>query len=158
MKIYIFIITSLMISCADMFYEKEDHIEENHIDEESIVGCWFACEFGYSEPDCIIFDDDGLQFTNDGKVYYIQEFTQMSSDDCNRGPCFNNSLDTVIVERFYVGNYTYSNSNIFLTDSLNNSCNERITWNTDNSLFIGNYCLGSEEPYMKKYVGEVLIE
>ena len=94
-----------------------------------------------------------MQFTNDGKVYYIQEFTQMSSDDCNRGPCFNNSIDTVIVERFYVGNYTYSNSNIFLTDSLNNSCNERITWNTDNSLFIGNYCLGSEEPYMKKYVG-----
>ena len=148
-----------MISCADMFYEKEDHIEENHIDEESIVGCWFACEFGYSEPDCIIFDDDGLQFTNDGKVFYIQEFTQMSSDDCNRGPCFNNSIDTVIVERFHVGNYTYSNSNIFLTDSLNNSCNERITWNDENnSFFIGNYCLGSEEPYMKKYTGEVVFE
>ena len=50
MKIYIFIITSLMISCADMFYEKEDHIERL----ESILGYWFACEFGYSEPDCII--------------------------------------------------------------------------------------------------------
>ena len=157
MRILIFIITSLMISCADVLYEKEDYIEE-HIDEKSIVGYWFACEFGYSEPDCIIFDDDGLQFTNDGKVFYIQEFTQMSSDDCNRGPCFSNSVDTVIVERFYVGNYTYSNSNIFLTDSLNNSCNERITWNADNSLFIGNYCLGSEEPYMKKYIGEVVIE
>ena len=53
-----------MISCADVFYEKEDYIEE-----ESIVGYWFACEFGYSKPDCIIFDDDRLQFTNDGKVY-----------------------------------------------------------------------------------------
>ena len=106
----------------------------------------------------MIFDDDGLQFTNDGKVYRIQEFTQMSSYDCNRGPCFNYSIDTVVVERWLIGNYIYSNSNIFLTDSLNNSCNERITWNDDNSLFMGNYCLDSEEPFMKKYTGEVVIE
>ena len=83
MKIFhIFIITSLMISCADVFYEKED---DYPLLRNPSWAYWFACEFGYSEPDCIIFDDDGLQFTNDGKVYYIQEFTQMSSDDCNRG-------------------------------------------------------------------------
>ena len=28
MRIFIFIITSLIISCADVFYEKEDYIEE----------------------------------------------------------------------------------------------------------------------------------
>ena len=98
MKIFIFffIIISLMMSCADVFYVEEESIGEDSIEEKSIVGYWFACEFGYSEPDCIIFDDDGLQFTNNGKVYYIQEFTQMSSDDCNRGPCFNNSIDTAV--------------------------------------------------------------
>ena len=67
-------------------------------------------------------------------------------------------LDTVIVERMMlVGNYAYSNSSISLSDSLNNSCVERITWNDDISFFIGNYCLGSEEPYMKKYNGIVVI-
>ena len=33
MRIFIFIVTSLMISCADMVYEKE-----NQIEDESIVG------------------------------------------------------------------------------------------------------------------------
>ena len=53
MRILIFMITSLMISCADVLYEKEDYIED-HIEEKSIVGYWFACEFGYSKPDCIV--------------------------------------------------------------------------------------------------------
>ena len=151
--IFIFTITNLMISCADILY-----VEEEPTENESVVGYWFACEFGYSQPDCIIFDDDGLQFTNDGKVYYTQEYTQISDGECNRGPCFDYSIDTVIIERWLVGNYNYNNSNIFLTDSLNNSCNEKITWNDENSFFIGNYCLGSEEPYLKKYNGNILIQ
>ena len=48
-----------MMSCADVLYVEEESIEEHSTEEESIVGYWFACEFGYSEPDCIIFDDDG---------------------------------------------------------------------------------------------------
>tara|TARA_Y100000813_G_scaffold55923_1_gene39274 strand:+ start:177 stop:650 length:474 start_codon:yes stop_codon:yes gene_type:complete len=154
MKFFIFTITVLMISCADILSEEEPSTAET----SDVVGFWFACEFGWLEPDCMILDDDGLQFTEDGKVYYIQEYTQMSKEECNNGPCFDYSLDTVIVERMMlVGNYTYSNSSISLSDSLNNSCVERITWNDDISFFIGNYCLGSEEPYMKKYNGIVVI-
>ncbi len=83
MNIFIlaFTISSLIISYADVFYVEDDSKED-----ESIVGYWFACEFGYSEPDCVIFDDDVLHCTKDGKVYYVQEHTQMSSDECNRGP------------------------------------------------------------------------
>ncbi len=92
--ILFFTISRLMISCADVFYVEEDSKED-----ESIEGYWFTCEFGYLEPDCIIFDDGGFLFTKDGKVYYVQEHTQMSSDECNRGPCFNYFIDTVIVER-----------------------------------------------------------
>ena len=128
-----------MISCADILSEEEPSTAET----SDVVGFWFACEFGWLEPDCMILDDDGLQFTEDGKVYYIQEYTQMSKEECNNGPCFDYSLDTVIVERMMLaGNYTYSNSSISLSDSLNNSCVERITWNDDISFFIGNYCLG----------------
>ena len=89
------------------------------------------------------------------KIWFEKSNDAFVADEIEK---FKNLLDTVIVERFHVGNYTYSNSNIFLTDSLNNTCNERITWNDDNSLFIRNYCLGSEEPYMKKYTGIVVIE
>ena len=150
----VFTLASLMISCADILLEGAS----DDVSTSEIVGFWFACEFGWLEPDCIILDDDGLQFTEDGKVYYIQEYTQMSKEECNNGPCFDYSLDTLIVERMMlVGNYTYSNSSISLSDSLNNSCVERVTWNDDISFFIGNYCLGSEEPYMKKYNGIVVI-
>ena len=101
-----------MISCADILSEEEPSTAET----SDVVGFWFACEFGWLEPDCMILDDDGLQFTEDGKVYYIQEYTQMSKEECNNGPCFDYSLDTVIVERMMlVGNYTYSNSSISLS-------------------------------------------
>ena len=76
----------------------------------------------------------------------------MSSDDCYRGPCFNNSIDSNC-RKISCRNYTYSNQYI-LTDSLNN----HVMRITPNSLFIGNYCLGSEEPYMKKYTGKVVFE
>lgn len=142
----------LIISCADILMEKTSTPPLT----SDIVGFWFACEFGWLEPECMILDDDGLQFTEDGKVYFIQELTQMSGDECYRGPCFDYSLDTVIVERFLVGSYTYSNSSIFLSDSLNNSCEERITWNNGITFFIGNYCLSSEESYMKQYNGIVV--
>ena len=149
----IFPLLNLITSCADVLY-----MEAASIEDTSIVGYWFACEFGYSDPDCSMLDDDGLEFTKDGKVYYIQEKTQMSDAECNGSPCFDSSTDTLIVERvFFVGSYTYSNSSIFLSASLSNSCEERIIWNDDISFFIENVCLGSEEPYMKKYFGVIVV-
>ena len=47
--IFIFTITNLMISCADILY-----VEEEPTENESVVGYWFACEFGYSLPEIII--------------------------------------------------------------------------------------------------------
>ena len=41
--IFFFSIVSVMISCADILYEKEEASSEN----VSIVGFWFACEFGF---------------------------------------------------------------------------------------------------------------
>ena len=163
MKLFILIFTILIfiISCADVLYGEEAtsvYEEEATSGDKSIEGFWFACEFGSEDTDCMIFDDDGLQFTEDGKVYYIQEYTQMSGEECNRGPCFDHSIDTITVERFLVCNYTITDSSLFLTDSLDRSCDEPITWNDDISFFIGNHCLGSEEPYMKKYTGEVVIQ
>jgi hypothetical protein len=73
MKFFIFTITVLMISCADILSDEEPSTAET----SDVVGFWFACEFGWLEPDCMILDDDGLQFTEDGKVYYIQEYAIM---------------------------------------------------------------------------------
>ena len=164
MKLFILIFTILifMISCADVLYEEEaasgDKSIEAAIGDKSIEGFWFACEFGSEDTDCMIFDDDGLQFTEDGEVYYIQEYTQMSEEVCDGSPCFDHSIDTITVERFLVCNYTITDTSLFLTDSLDNSCDEPITWNDDISFFIGNRCLGSQEPYMKKYTGLVVIQ
>ena len=73
MKLFILIFTILIfiISCADVLYEEEAtsvYEEEATSGDKSIEGFWFACEFGSGDTDCMIFDDDGLQFTEDGKV------------------------------------------------------------------------------------------
>ena len=156
--ILIFTITNLIISCADILYvEENDIIELLPNSPETMVGFWFACEFGSLDIDCMILDDDGVQFTNDGKVYYVQEYTQISEDECSPSPCFDYSIDTITVERQLVGSYTYSNLSLLLNNSENDSCNELITWNDDISFFIENNCLYTQEPYMKKYTGEVVI-
>ena len=150
--IFIFTISSLMISCADVLY-----VEEVSRKNKDLVGFWFACEFGSSDINCMILDDDGLQFTNDGKVYYTEEYNQMSEEECGSSPCFDYSMNTITVERQLVCSYTYIDSSLTLFNSINDTCNELITWNDDLSFFIENNCLGSQEPYMKKYTVEVVI-
>ena len=56
-----------MISCADILLEGTS----DDVSTSEIVGLWFACEFGSADIDCRFFDDDGLEFTNDGSVYEI---------------------------------------------------------------------------------------
>ena len=66
----IFTLASLMISCADILLEGTS----DDVSTSEIVGFWFACEFGSADIDCRFFDDDGLEFTNDGSVYEIEAY------------------------------------------------------------------------------------
>ena len=59
-----------MISCADILLEETPITSPT----SGIVGIWFTCEFDPSDVDCRFFDDDGVQFTNDGSVYRISTF------------------------------------------------------------------------------------
>ena len=77
-----------IIGCED-YYGTQPSIKEQ---VNTLEGFWFACEFGSSDMNCMILDDDGLQFTNDGKVYYTQEYTQMSEEECGSSPCFDYSI------------------------------------------------------------------
>jgi len=53
----------LFVSCED---------GSSNENTTTVVGFWFACEFG-SSNDCMILDDDGYQFTTEGEIYDIEE-------------------------------------------------------------------------------------
>ena len=73
----------------------------------TIVGFWFACEFG-SSSDCMILDDDGYQFTTDGEIYDIEEVTQGSEPECGGSPCFRADQRSITVYRQLIGCLLYT--------------------------------------------------
>ena len=154
-----FLITVLFTSCADILYVEQSSTQ-NDISLATIKGFWFSCEFGFLDIDCMTLDDDGVQFTDDGNVFYVEEHTQMSEDECSLSPCFDYSIPTITVNRQLLGSYTYSDSSLIINFQSNSVlCAELITWNNDISFFRegASLCLPWESPYIKKYTGEVVI-
>ena len=123
----------------------------------TIVGYWFACEFG-SSSDCMILDDDGYQFTSDGEIYDIEEVSQGSEPECGQSPCFRSDQRSLTVYRQLIGTYTYDDNSvaIVLDSDVMPACTEDVIWNTSADFFeTQSSCLPFESTHIKKYTGEV---
>ena len=164
MKLFILIfpITNLIISCADILYvEENDIIDLLPNSPETMVGFWFACEFGSSDINCRFLDDDGLQFTNDGSVFSIE--TSMIDPDpgCGPSPCFDSFRPSIFIDRQLVGSYIYIDSSLTFNPESDTSCTEYLNWNSDFSFFRDSLSLcpfwGLSSLYFKKYTGDVVI-
>ena len=103
-----------MISCADILLEGTS----DDVSTSEIVGFWFACEFGSADIDCRFFDDDGLEFTNDGSVYEIEAYIYPPDPGCGSSACFDSHRPTISIFRKYVGRYVYTDSSLTFNISL----------------------------------------
>ena len=88
-----------MISCADILLEGTS----DDVSTSEIVGLWFACEFGSADIDCRFFDDDGLEFTNDGSVYEIEAYIYPPDPGCGSSACFDSYRPTISIFRKVCG-------------------------------------------------------
>lgn len=132
-----------------------DFIEENKPSYDSgLVGYWFQCEFG-STDNCFILDNDGYQFTKDGKFYVVRESTNNSEPECQGSPCFHPGLPKISIERTLFGTYNYKDTS--LTIALEN-CSVTMEFQTNvtfNSLPSDN-CFNFRSP-VGKYHGTVTL-
>ena len=154
----IFTLASLIISCADILLEGTS----DDVSTSEIVGFWFACEFGSADIDCRFFDDDGLEFTNDGSVYEIEAYIYPPDPGCGSSACFDSHRPTISIFRKYVGRYVYTDSSLTFNIETDTSCTENLDWNTDDSFFRDSLSLcQSWHPYsflyFKRYSGSVSI-
>ena len=122
---------------------------------------WFACEFD-SLNNCLILDDDGYQFTNDGKIYDLEEATQQSEPECGESPCFRADNSSITVKREFIGTYTYDSASSTLTINIDpgarDACTENVIWNISDDFFeTQSLCLSFESTHAKRYTGEVNI-
>ena len=125
----------------------------------TVVGFWFACEFG-SSNDCMILDDDGYQFTTEGEIYDIEEATQGSEPECGQSPCFRADQKSLTVNRELIGTYTYDDMSvtIALDPNVRPACTENVIWNTSANFFESqSSCLPFESTHVKRYTGVVTI-
>ena len=155
-KIYLFNITSLfwiigIIGCDD-YYGTQPSIKEQ---VNTVEGFWFACEF----DDCLILDDDGYHFTNNGEIYFVEESTQNSAPECGGSPCFWADQESISVYRGLAGYYTYSNDSLKITiDSEFGGCTEQILWNTSVDFFEPqSSCLPFQTSLVKRFLGKVYL-
>ena len=113
-----------------------DSTGNNKENTNTVVGFWFACEFG-SSNDCMILDDDGYQFTTDGEIYDIEEVTQGSEPECGQSPCFRSDQRSITVYRQLIGTYTYDDNSleIVLDSDIMPACTENVIWNTNDDFF-----------------------
>ncbi len=155
--ILIFTITSLMISCADILLEEKPITSST----SGIVGFWFTCEFDPPDVDCRFFDDDGVQFTNDGSVYRIETFVTSPNPDCGGWTCFDSFRPSITIYREFAGSYTYIDSSLIFNPESDTTCTEYFNWNSDVSFFSDSLSLcpswGLSDLYFKKYRGDVVI-
>ena len=125
----------------------------------TVVGFWFACEFG-SSNDCMILDDDGYQFSTEGDIYDIEEATQGSEPECGQSPCFRADQRSLTVYRELIGTYTYDDTSvtIVLDPNVRPACTENVIWNTSADFFeTQSSCLPFESTHVKRYTGVVTI-
>ena len=146
-----------MISCADIL------LEETPINSPTsgIVGFWFTCEFDPSDVDCRFFDDDGVQFTNDGSVYRIETFITSPDPGCGGWTCFDSFRHSISIYREFAGSYTYIDSSLIFNPESDTTCTEYLNWNSDVSFFRDSVSLcpplGSSDLFFKMYKGVVVI-
>jgi len=155
--ILIFSITSLMISCADILLEDKS----NTTSTSGIVGFWFNCEFNYGDTNCRFFDDDGYQFTDDGRVYSVETILFEPDPGCGSYTCFDSFKSSIFIERELLGSYIYIDSTLILNPESDTSCVENLNWNNEVSFFRDSLSLCPSlsrlDIYVQKYSGEVII-
>ena len=146
-----------MISCADILLEETPITSPT----SGIVGFWFTCEFDPSDVDCRFFDDDGVQFTNDGSVYRITTFITSPDPGCGGWTCFDSFRSSITIYRELAGSYTYIDSSLIFNPESDTICTEYLSWNSDVSFFRDSLSpcqsWGSSDLYLKKYIGDVVI-
>ena len=85
-----------MISCADILLQDAS----NTTSTSGIVGFWFNCEFNYGDTDCRFFDDDGYQFTDDGRVYSVETTLFEPDPGCGSYTCFDSFKSSIFIEQW----------------------------------------------------------
>ena len=159
MKLFtpIIVMTSFMISCADILIEDTS----NTTSTSGIVGFWFSCEFNSSDTDCRFFDDDGYQFTDDGSVYSVEAILFEPDPGCGSYTCFDSFKPSIFITRQLLGSYNYIDSSLTLNPESDTSCVENFNWNNEVSFFRDSLSLCPSlsrlELYVQKYTGEVII-
>ena len=110
-----------------------------------------------------IFDDDGLEFRNDGSVYEIEVYIYPSGPGCGvSSACFDSHRPAISIFRKYVGRYVYTDSSLTFNIETDTSCTENLDWNTDDSFFRDSLSLCRlwhpySFLYFKRYSGSVSI-
>ena len=148
----------LFVSCEDE--QEKDSTGSSNENTTTVVGFWFACEFGSSNDDCMILDDDGYQFTTEGEIYDIEEVTQESETECGQSPCFRADQNSLTVNRWLIGTYTHDDTSvtIALDPNVRPACTENVIWNTSADFFeTQSSCLLFESTHVKRYTGVVTI-
>ena len=92
-----------MISCADILLEDTSNTKST----SGIVGFWFNCEFNFGDTNCRFFDDDGYQFTDDGRVYSVETILFEPDPGCGSYTCFDSFKPSIFIERELLGSYIY---------------------------------------------------
>ena len=146
-----------MISCADILLEDKS----NTTSTSGIVGFWFNCEFNYGDTNCRFFDDDGYQFTDDGRVYSVETILFEPDPGCGSYTCFDSFKSSIFIERELLGSYIYIDSTLILNSESDTSCVENLNWNNEVSFFRDSLSLCPSlsrlDIYVQKYSGEVII-
>ena len=149
------------LTCMGFFSGCSDPDGSSTKNTNTIIGFWFGCEFGSSDG-CIILDDDGYQFTDEGEIYDIEESTQGSEPECGQSPCFNGDKRSLTINRNLIGTYTYDGASITINLPAKSPnwqiCDENVIWEISDDLFENqSSCLSFESSFVKRYKGEVTI-
>ena len=120
-----------MISCSDILLEDTS----NTTSTSGIVGFWFNCEFNYGDTNCRFFDDDGYQFSDDGRVYSVETILFEPDPGCGSYTFFDSFKSSIFIERELLGSYIYIDSTLILNPESDTSCSENFSWNNEVSFF-----------------------
>ena len=146
-----------MISCADILIEDTS----NTTSTSGIVDFWFNCEFNSNDTDCRFFDDDGYQFTDDGRVYSVEAILFEPDPGCGSYTCFDSFKPSIFIERQLLDSYNYIDSSLTLNPESDASCVENLNWNNEVSFFRDSLSLcpslNRVDIYVQKYTGKVII-
>ena len=143
-----------MISCADILLEDTSNTKST----SGIVGFWFNCEFNYGDTNCRFFDDDGYQFTDDGRVYSVETILFEPDPGCGSYTCFDSFKHSIFIERQLLVSYFYIDSPLMVYPE--SACVDNLNWNNNVSFFRDflSLCppLSNWDMYVQKYYGGII--